>query len=113
MTLVYFGAPWDTPTLDGTLQAETPVGRPCNHCGELIVRGDRGIIEITDPLSNDPAGREATHVHAECQLDDTAGQLIGLCVCRATPGARARAREAWTHFYNPDGTSVWPQTTSH
>lgn len=111
MTMVYFGAAWDTPALNGTLQVGTPIGRTCTSCREVIVRGDRGFIEILDVINNDPETGKVTHIHAECRLDEMVGHLIGLCVCRFIPAGRHRAREVWSHFFDDKGQSLWPQTT--
>lgn len=111
MTLVYFGPAWDTPALDGTLPVGTPVGRPCSFCREVILRGDRGFIEIIDMVDNDPETGQVTHIHAECRLDEQVGHLIGLCVCRFIPADRDRARQVWSHFYDQEGQSLWPSPT--
>src|ERR1043165_66795 len=111
-TLVYFGPRWDTPAIEGTLEVDTPVGRPCGSCQEPIVRGDRGFVELIDMQDNDPSTGKVTHLHAECRLDDLVGHLIGVCACRFLPIGRDRARQTWIHFYDEEGRSLWPQSAT-
>lgn len=112
MTVVYFGARWDSPLLDDALEVGTPVGRPCDGCHEPIRRGDRGITEITGMDGDDPETGQVVHIHAECRLAEIAGHLIGICACQAIPPGHERALQVWTHFYDTDGASLWPQPTT-
>lgn len=114
VTLVYFGPWWDSPILDGTIQVGTPVGRPCLGCGELIVRGDRGTIETAAAVKRAgvAAAETTTMMHAECRLDEVAGHMIGLCVCRAIVKTRERAVQVWSHFHDEQGNSRWPRMTT-
>jgi hypothetical protein len=112
MPMVFFGEPWDSPALNGILRVDTPIGQPCNACREPIIRGDRGFIELLTMMDNDPRTGEVTHIHAECRLEQIAGHLIGVCACQAMPAGYARARQIWNHFYDADGSSLWPQTAT-
>lgn len=95
MSAVFFGAPWDAPTVDWAEQGPTPVGQQCLHCGEDVIEGDRGwhtaALTIEEGV---PVGRPAV-VHAECQLLGIVGHTVGVCGCTGYGHDRAAARECW------------------
>ncbi len=113
MTIVYFGPRWDVPVLDNAVEVDTPVGKTCYWCDELIVRGDRGFVEASLKVErsptddNDTTAKVVTQVHAECRLDEFCGHNVGLCRCTGVPLSRDRARQVWARYFDEEGTSLW------
>lgn len=109
---VYFGPRWDAPALDNAIEAETPVGKACYRCEQLIVRGDRGYIEPSLTRPNDSDAVAVTQVHAECRLDEFCGHNVGLCHHTGHELSRDRAWAVWARFFDEEGHSLWakPET---
>lgn len=113
MSVVYFGDPWPAPALDEGIRVGTPVGATCLYCGEAITRSDRGFIQPGVKKDNDDLVGFVAHVHAECQLDQTCGHVVGICRCTGYESGRARARKVWDAFYNDEkGQPRWPTPTT-
>lgn len=91
----YFGTQWDAQMFDeGTwVQMETPVGRTCQTCREVIRPEDRGqFIGSVVTLSTGSEAASIDPVHALCLIQTVSGHNYGVCSCTGyRPGARARA----------------------
>lgn len=62
------------PYFDDLEHAETPVGRPCLYCQELIAEGDVGVL--THFLRSwDPPLSTEEPVHLECHMRQTLGSV--------------------------------------
>lgn len=112
MTLVFFGPRWDAPAIEHAIDVETPVGKTCHYCDEVIVRGDRGFIERYLTTVNESSEVAVTQIHAECRLDEFCGHNVGLCRHTGHPLSRDRARKVWAHYFDEEGRSLWakPET---
>jgi hypothetical protein len=89
----YFGQRWDSPMFDepGWVQVETPAGRTCGLCHEVIQEGDQGqyLAGVVSLGSRTGAVLNATHI--QCLMLTTIGHQYGVCGCTGyQPGARAR-----------------------
>lgn len=84
--MIYFGQPWNAPAVDDGVAGPTPVGEPCQHCGEPIAEGDQGFMINTVRLAEDgrtPVG-SIEPTHRECLIRLTVGSvecLQGRCQC--------------------------------
>jgi hypothetical protein len=57
MSMMWFGTRYPAPLYDDSPQTETPVGRECEYCDELIAVGDDGVILVG-----------GTILHRECNF---------------------------------------------
>lgn len=81
----WFGAPYDAPAWDDMSEVETPVGKPCMHCTELIEEGDPGVVMPYVGMNEDGSTfSDIRPVHLECHLRSFLGSvehLDGKCFC--------------------------------
>jgi len=80
-TMRWFGErPWALLCRDCP-RVPTPVGAACLHCGEPIVAGDDGVVQLCIMHGRRPEWRPA---HDECNLRAAIGGLAhieGRCMC--------------------------------
>lgn len=69
------------------------------------MRGDRGLIRAAIDLVNDQPVANVTQVHAECDLGNVLGHIVGVCSCTGWPAGRDRARAVWNMFFDQEGNS--------
>lgn len=76
----WFGESWGAPVNESLLHVETPVGRKCYWCEEVIEPGDTGFMQTTIRKE----GATIEPVHLECQMRSvlgSVGHLNGKCPC--------------------------------
>ncbi len=94
--MLYFGAGWGAPALEGGDQIPTPVGEPCLACQESIVDGDQGYVVVSFAFDDDKClDSRRSYTHAECQFFQVAGHTVGICACTGYAPTRENAKLAW------------------
>jgi hypothetical protein len=94
----WFGEPWpsrESPAPicdDDAFRVETPVGKRCLHCPDLIVEGERGVVMATDPLGNEWWTMEIQQDGDEFRLPVVAAHID--CLMRATLGPEVESMVA-------------------
>ena len=97
--MLWFGEPWPSAELrapiceDDAQRVLVPVGRPCVHCDEEIVSGDRGEVY--------GGGQPA---HAECGLRNILGNHIHV---RGDCPALGECNRMSTLTYRQEALKVW------
>jgi hypothetical protein len=96
----YFGDPWPSGICDEGTQVPTPIGEPCEMCGETIESYDRGsFVGVMRGEEGNLVGALAP-VHRECSLRSVLGGIGHLqnharwCVGRHDPDAGLSYRES-------------------
>jgi hypothetical protein len=86
----WFGQPWPSQDErasicdDDAFHVETPVGRACLYCSDLIGSGDRGIVMATEPRGNGWWTMEIVEDGDEFRLPVVATHIA--CLIRSTVG---------------------------
>lgn len=106
----WWGEPWPSEELrapiceDDDLRTEVPVGQPCQHCGHVIEKTDRGTSN-SGYIGLDDDGEMTyvptpLHAHAECGLRHVRG-------CSASIKGEGHSHE---RDYREDAWEVWEMT---
>jgi hypothetical protein len=92
---LFFGEHWDAPIVECAIKVETPTGKVCYDCGEPVVDGDRGFVRAMSRLVGGEEVATVEAIHAECDLRETMGHMVGVCSCTDYEPNRATARLVW------------------
>lgn len=69
----WFGKSWGAQVCVEDDHIETPIGKPCRHCGEIFIEGDQGVADMF-----------GQPMHLDCHLRGIVGglnHLRGTCTC--------------------------------
>lgn len=71
----WFGPSWDAPVCEEGIEVQTPIGQPCEHCGQDIVEGDQGLMlaYLRAHTNGGPRAWSDFPIHLDCLTEMVSG----------------------------------------